>query len=207
MADQSGHTVSKASALSGTYQWIWRHVDHQLLPTRGITAICALSGGHSFAALENSGFFGRAYGRLVWYRPLPWGWFSSTRVEAGRVLASEAVSVPDPLLFRAGGDESVRGYSYRELGVQADGVTVGGRAMGTASVEVAHPILARFPSIQGAVFMDVGGVANQFADIQAHRGYGAGLRWRSPVGPLRLDLAYGEQSRSIRLHFSVGISL
>lgn len=205
--DQSGTTVSKASALSGTYQWIWRHLDHQLLPTKGVTAIGAVSAGHSFAALENSGFFGRAYGRLIWYRPLPWGWFSSTRVEAGRVLAADSVSVPDPLLFRAGGDESVRGYSYRELGVKADGVTVGGRAMGTASLELAHAIVARFPSIQGAVFMDVGGVSNQFVDIQPHFGYGAGLRWRSPVGPLRLDLAYGEQSRSFRVHFSVGISL
>jgi translocation and assembly module TamA len=37
-------------------------------------------------------------------------------------------------------------------------------------------------------------------------GSGIGLRWRSPVGPLRLDLAYGEAVRKARLHFSVGIS-
>jgi translocation and assembly module TamA len=53
----------------------------------------------------------------------------------------------------------------------------------------------------------MGGVADQFADIRLRRGYGVGLRWRSPVGPLKLDLAYGAQDNRVRIHFSVGISL
>ncbi|MDE2400529.1 MAG: BamA/TamA family outer membrane protein [Burkholderiales bacterium] len=207
VTSESGDKVAEASALAGTMQWIWRAVDNPLLPTTGITAVGAASLGRSFATLDSSGFFGRTYGRLTWYKPLPGGWYSTSRVEGGRVLAPTSVSVPDTLLFRAGGDESVRGYGYRDLGVTVDGVTVGGRAMVTASAEVAHPIMAKYPSILGALFFDVGGVANQFSEISPHRGYGLGVRWRSPVGPLRLDLGYGEQSHRLRVHFSVGISL
>jgi translocation and assembly module TamA len=56
------------------------------------------------------------------------------------------------------------------------------------------------------VFVDAGQAANRFSDLRPVVGSGIGLRWRSPVGPLRLDLAYGEAVRKARLHFSVGIS-
>lgn len=204
---KSGEQVSDASAISGTLQYAWRDVDSQTLPTKGITALTSVGLGHSFATRESSGVFSRLYGRLTWYKPLPWGWDATTRVEGGRVLSRETVSVPDPLLFRAGGDESVRGYDYRSIGVTRDGALVGGRAMTTVSAELAHPFLKKYPSILGAVFFDAGGVADQFADIKLQRGYGAGVRWRSPVGPLKIDLAYGEQTKSFRIHFSVGITL
>ena len=204
---KSGEKVSDASALSGTLQYVWRDVDSQTLPTKGITALASVGIGHSFATSESSGPFSRLYGRLLWFKPLPWGWDATTRVEGGRVLSAATVSVPDPLLFRAGGDESIRGYGYRSLGVNRDGAVVGGRAMTTFSAELAHPFLKKYPSILGAVFIDMGGVADQFSDIKPQRGYGAGVRWRSPVGPLKIDLAYGEQVKSFRIHFSVGITL
>lgn len=204
---KAGEQVSDASAISGTLQYAWRDVDSQTLPTTGITALTSVGVGQSFATRDSSGVFSRLYGRLTWYKPLPWGWDATTRVEGGRVLSSESVSIPDPLLFRAGGDESVRGYGYRSIGVTRDGALVGGRAMTTFSGELAHPFLKKYPSILGAVFFDAGGVADQFADIKLQRGYGAGIRWRSPVGPLKFDLAYGEQTRSFRVHFSVGITL
>lgn len=205
---KAGEIVADATAVSGTIQYAWRDVDSQVLPTKGITALTSVGLGHSFATTESSGLFSRLYGRLTWYRPLPWGWDATTRVEGGRVLSrGESVSVPDPLLFRAGGDESVRGYAYRSIGVTREGALVGGRAMTTVSAELAHPFLKSYPSILGAVFFDAGGVADQFADIKMQRGYGAGIRWRSPVGPLKIDLAYGEQEKSFRVHFSVGITL
>ncbi|MBC7701496.1 BamA/TamA family outer membrane protein [Aquabacterium sp.] len=204
---KAGEQVSDASAISGTLQYAWRDVDSQTLPTTGITALTSVGLGHSFATRESSGPFSRLYGRLTWYKPLPWGWDATTRIEGGRMLSSESISIPDPLLFRAGGDESVRGYGYRSIGVARDGALVGGRAMTTLSGELAHPFLKKYPSILGAVFFDAGGVADQFADIKLQRGYGAGIRWRSPVGPLKIDLAYGEQTQSFRIHFSVGITL
>jgi translocation and assembly module TamA len=205
--DRDGELLADATALSLTSQWIVRRVDNQILPTQGYTALAQITGGRSYSALRDAGWFGRWYSRVNAYQPLGSDWHLSARAELGHVLAADEVSVPDTLLFRAGGDESVRGYAFRSLGLPVDGAVIGGRSLYTASVELAHP-LPRLPkSFLGAVFVDVGDVANRFSDLSANTGYGLGLRWRSPVGALRLDMAYGSQVQSWRLHFSVGISL
>lgn len=207
VTSRDGVVVSNASAFSGTTQWIWRHVDNQVLPTRGFTTLAQLTLGQTYSALDDTGQFVRAYGRATAYQPLPAQWHLTARAEVGQVTAGEAVSVPDTLLFRAGGDDSVRGYAYRSLGVKRDGVTIGGRAMATGSVELAHPLVKRMPSLLGAVFVDVGDAADRMGDLRPNVGYGAGVRWRSPVGMLRLDVARGTETGQWRLHFSVGISL
>lgn len=207
VTSKSKQIVSNATALSGTSQWIFRDVDNQILPTRGSTTLAALTLGQTYSALDETGPFVRAYGRLTAYQPLPANWYLTARAELGQVFAGDQVSVPDTLLFRTGGDESVRGYAYRSLGVLRDGVIVGGRALATSSVELAHPILKRMPSLWGAVFVDVGDAADRMGDLRPNVGYGVGVRWRSPVGPLRLDIAHGTESKQWRLHFSVGISL
>lgn len=199
--------VSNASAVSGTSQWVYRDVDSQILPTKGYTALGQLTGGRTYSALDDEGYFGRTYARVTWYRPLWAHWYATARGEVGQVYARDEVSVPDTLLFRAGGDDSVRGYAYRSLGVSREGVVVGGRAMSTGSIELAHPLSSKMPSLWGAVFLDAGDAADRFGDLQPKVGYGVGVRWRSPVGPLRLDLAYGNEVQRWRLHFSVGISL
>jgi translocation and assembly module TamA len=202
-----GDRLSEASALMLMQQWIWRDTDSVVLPTQGFTANAYLGVGRSFSTLDDSGWFGRAYARMTWYRPLAHDWYASVRGEFAQVLVSDQVSVPDTLLYRAGGDESVRGYGYRTLGVEKDGVTLGGRSMMTGSVELAHPLMTRFPTLWGALFADVGDAALTLSELRPQWGYGAGLRWRSPVGPLRLDAAYGQSVKAVRLHFSVGITL
>ncbi len=199
--------VSEASALTGMRQWLWKDVDSTVLPTRGLTANVSLGAGRSFSTLDRSGLFGRGHARLTWYRPLPARWYATVRGEVGHVQASDAVDVPDTLLFRAGGDESVRGYGHRSLGVQNNSVTLGGKALWTSSVELAHPLLDRIPGLWGALFVDAGDAAERWSSIETRLGYGVGVRWRSPVGPLRLDAAYGQDVRAFRLHFSVGIAL
>ena len=116
------------------------------------------------------------------------------------------LSVPDTLLFRAGGDDSVRGYAYRTLGPAVGGVVTSGRMLFTSSLEVARPISASRPAFWWALFVDAGNAANRWSEMRPALGYGVGLRWRSPVGPLRIDLAYGEQVHKTRLHLSVGIA-
>ena len=86
-------------------------------------------------------------------------------------------------------------------------MTTGARSVATASLELAHALPVRVPGLQGAIFADVGDAADRFSKMSAKRGYGVGVRWRSPVGPFRLDVAYGEAVQQWRLHFSVGISL
>jgi translocation and assembly module TamA len=110
------------------------------------------------------------------------------------------------LLFRAGGDDSVRGYGYRTLGPVVNGTVTSGRTLLTGSAEIARPISAAYPAFWWAAFVDAGQAADRWTDLRPDFGYGVGLRWRSPVGPLRLDVAYGEAVRKARVHFSIGIA-
>lgn len=199
--------VADATALSFTSQWIFRDVDSQVMPSRGTTTMVALTGGRSVSALDASGPFGRVHARFTAYLPLPASWQLQFRAEGGQVLVRDNVSVPDALLFRAGGDDSIRGYAYRSIGVERDGVTTGGRVLGTGSIELSHPLWPGQPNLLGAVFMDVGDAAERIDQWALKRGHGVGIRWRSPVGPFRIDIARGVSTDEWRLHFSVGVSL
>jgi translocation and assembly module TamA len=86
-----------------------------------------------------------------------------------------------------------------------DGAVGGGNVLYTTSLELAHPLMASLPSLWGAVFMDAGNAGNSFEHLHPALGTGVGLRWRSPVGPVRVDLAYGQQVEKLRLSVSVGI--
>jgi translocation and assembly module TamA len=205
-----GGVPSGAGALTGNYEWVWRSLDSNLLPTQGLAASARAGAGRSFIPTgvsgEVAGWFTRATGRLTLYRPIG-KWYSQMRIEAGEVFARDNVAIPYTLLFRAGGDNSVRGYAYQSLGPPRGpgGVAVGGRVMATGSVELARPVLERLPAWWGAVFIDAGNAAPSWTSLSLAVGYGVGVRWRSPVGPLSLDLAYGKDARKLRLHFNVGV--
>ena len=209
----SGLSASQANAdttaLTVNFHGTWRDVDSVILPTRGqsLALQSALGRVHSAgAASGSSGGFARLYGRAQFWRPLGGDWYAQARVEVGQVFAADAVDVPEPQRFRAGGDDSVRGYAFRSLAPQVAGVDVGGRVLATGSLEVAHPISAALPSVWWAAFIDAGRAAQRWGDWRAAWGAGLGLRWRSPVGPLRVDAAYGEEVKQWRLHLSVGIA-
>lgn len=206
--------TTSSEAVSVNYHWLRRDIDDVLLPTEGTTL--SAQGGVGYGSgtqtlpapggqTSSKGPFVRAYTRLHWYRPIG-GWYANARIDAGEVFVHDRISVPDTLLFRAGGDDSVRGYGYRTLGPEVNGAIVGGRVLLTGSVEVAHPISASIPTLWGAVFVDAGNAADTWGQLHPVLGYGVGLRWRSPVGPLRLDLAYGQDVHRLRLHVSVGIA-
>ena len=210
----SAALTSQADAVSANYHWIYRDLDNLLLPTRGVTLSAQGALGHARgsrqatgAALdEANGPFARLYGRLTWYRPFGDAWFATARAEAGQVLAHSAVGIPDTLLFRAGGDDSVRGYAYRTLGPTVAGEITGGRSLLSASIEIARPIAPKYPAFWWAAFVDLGDAADRVQDLKPALGYGLGLRWRSPVGPLKVDVAYGQRVEQLRVHFSVGIT-
>ena len=206
--------TSQADAVSANYQWIFRDLDNVLLPTKGVTTSAQAALGYARGSrsvlgdpLETAkGPFARLYARLTWYEPFGANWYGTARIEAGQVLTRSAVGVPDTLLFRAGGDDSVRGYGYRTLGPTIAGVTISGRTLLTGSVEIARPISPKYPAYWWAAFIDAGNAADRWIDLKPAVGYGVGLRWRSPVGPLRVDLAYGQQVRQVRVQLSVGIA-
>ena len=195
-----------AVAVSINLHGIWRDLDSIALPTDGETLAVQLGVGRSDGTDAVSGTFSRVYGRLTAYRPLGRAWYGQARVELGRVFLASGMVVPESLRWRAGGDESVRGYSYRELGPEVDGVVAGGDVVATASFELARPFTDAMPSLWGAVFVDLGNAARSFDEWKPRYGAGLGVRWRSPVGPLRIDLAWPDDSSRPRLHFSIGIA-
>ena len=200
------YTNTWTIAVSGNVHLNWRRLDSALLPTEGYTLSLQGGLGRSHGSASRSGPFARAYLRLTGYQPLGQSWYGQARVELGQVFLGNGVVGPESQLFRAGGDDSVRGYGYRTLGPLSAGIVGSGAVLATGSIELARPFTARMPSLWGAVFVDAGRAANDFADLDPALGYGVGLRWRSPVGPLRLDLAYGQELRRLRLHFSVAIA-
>lgn len=197
----------RQQALSLNANLGWRRVDSVVLPTDGVSLTLETALGRARDQTGTSGAFTRVLARVNGFKPLPAGFFGSARIELGQVLSARDVEVPDPLRFRAGGDESVRGYGWRTLAPRGDdGKLRGGDVLFTASVELARPVSPRLPSVWWAVFADAGRAADRFTDLDPAVGVGAGVRWRSPIGPLKLDLAYGTEAHRVRLHFSVGMA-
>ena len=117
---------------------------------------------------------------------------------------SRGQRIPSAYVFRTGGDNTVRGYAYESLGVPQGGSIVGGRYLGVGSVEYIQWIR---PEWGAAVFVDAGNAVDDLHAFDVALGYGVGARWRSPIGTINLDVAYGQQVESWRLHFSAGIVL
>jgi translocation and assembly module TamA len=196
---------ARSDSLGLHYQGIWRDVDDVLLPTSGHVWHVQVGGGVARSDPGSRGPFGRLLVRWYGYRPVG-KWYASTRVEAGQVFSRDEVVVPETLRFRAGGDESVRGYGYRELAPVIDGVFVSGKVIFTASAEIARPILQKLPQLWGAAFIDAGRAAMRWGDLEPAYGIGVGVRYRSPVGPVKLDVAWGEEVKRLRLHLTVGVA-
>lgn len=206
-----GFHCTQIRALSLNRHAIWRRLDSVILPTSGYAFQWQSGAGLSdtISGDENGqrGPFARLYARLIGYQPLGQVWYGQARLELGQVFKSARQTVPDSQLFRAGGDESVRGYGWRSLApTSSDGALTGGAVMLTASAEIARPITRSMPSLWWAAFVDAGNAAERWSELDPALGYGLGLRWRSPVGPLKVDWAWGRELSKARLHISVGLA-
>ena len=195
----------QSDALSLQYHGVWRRLDDPVLPTRGRAWTGQVAVGQARSEPGGNGPFTRLYGRLDAFQPIG-NWYGQGRIELGQVFSIGDLLVPEALRFRAGGDESVRGYAYRSLTRKVNGIEVGSEVLFTASAEVARPLLARLPQLWGALFIDAGRAAGSWGELKPAFGAGVGVRYRSPVGPVKLDLAYGEEERRLRLHLSVGLA-
>ena len=130
------------------------------------------------------------------------------RAQAGGVVVNNASSIPFNQLFLSGGDTTVRGYKFQEIGVTHDGVLSAdaGRYLATGSIEWQRPVVRNgvMTDWESAIFVDSGAVANRVEEFSFKSGVGVGARWKSPVGPLQIDLAYGIATQALRLHMNVG---
>ncbi|MBS7560489.1 outer membrane protein assembly factor [Pseudomonas sp. RC4D1] len=128
------------------------------------------------------------------------------RVQFGGSATNGYKSIPPSLRFFAGGDQSVRGYDYQTLSPKnSEGDRIGGRYMVAGSVEYQYSIAEKW---RIATFVDQGNSFNKLELPNLKTGVGVGLRWVSPVGPIRVDLAHAmNDDGGIRLHFSMGPEL
>jgi translocation and assembly module TamA len=196
-----GIPSSQSKSLPLTYGVTWRKLDNLLFPTKGY-ALNAQVGGALLPILTDEAFV-RGYARGVLYMPLSVNTNAVFRGELGALGSRDKTGVPAVYQFRAGGDQSVRGYGYQELGVPLDGAITGGRYLATASAEYQYWFK---PQYGAAVFYDAGNAGDTFSALHPKSGYGVGARWKSPVGPINVDAAYGHAVHKYRLHFSLGFT-
>jgi translocation and assembly module TamA len=196
----SGSPPEDVYATFVDYSHTWRTTDNLLSPRRGLVAQVELGGGVPGVSTKG---FGRVIGRLAWFLPFGPENELSFRAEAGAVLASSRDGIPESLLFRTGGATTVRGYNFESLGVAQGEAVVGGRYLAILSGEYTRWV---WEGVGLAAFVDAGNAADEISGFRFALGYGVGVRVRSPIGPFRLDVAYGEEDRAVRLHFSVGLT-
>lgn len=195
--DSADSSDSYAATLG--YGIILRRTDNNLNPTRGYLFNAQFNGA-PLASLS-SGTFLQSYFKTQAYYPITKSTQLIARAELGMVQGKN--SAPATFLFRAGGDQSVRGYGFQSLGVTEGDATVGGRYLTTGSIEIIQWLT---PEWGAAIFTDFGNAANTIKDLKPVYGYGLGARWKSPVGPIGADIAYGQETDEYRMHFNIGVT-
>jgi translocation and assembly module TamA len=196
-----GLPFSNSKSLPLTYGITWRHLDDLLFPTKG--SVLNVKIGGAPLPLFTDQVFVRGSAKALYYLPLNAKNRLVLRAEVGALASKSKSGIPDTYLFQAGGDQSVRGYAYQSLGETVGSAVVGARYLATGSVEYQYWFL---PTWGAAAFYDVGNAADDLPKFAPKSGYGAGARWKSPVGLVNFDLAYGRAVRQYRLHFSLGFT-
>ena len=179
-----------------------RQVDNPAFPRKG--RIVTLQAGIAVKGLLTDQTFLRGYGRLREYLPVGDRDVVVLRAEAGAIISKGGnAAIPASLMFRAGGTDSVRGYAFQSIGNERDGTVYPTRFLATGSVEYQRWFLEQWG---GAVFYDVGMASDRWSERELFHAVGIGARWRSPVGRVNVDLAYGLREGTIRPHLSLGVA-
>lgn len=128
------------------------------------------------------------------------------RGQLGSTWTDDFLQLPSSVRFFAGGAQSVRGYAYESLGpVNSSGEVIGGQHLMIGSLEVEHALSEKWAA---AIFYDAGNAIDNFND-KLERGAGVGIRWKSPIGAIRVDLAtaISDEDRPWRIHINIGPDL
>lgn len=129
------------------------------------------------------------------------------RGDLGVLDTDDILDIPVSLRFFSGGDQSIRGYSYESVAPRdSTGDIVGGRYRVEGSMEFDYRFAERWLV---ATFVDRGGSFDDYSQTEYVTGAGAGIRWLSPIGPLRLDFAWGvsRDDKPFNIHFYMGPEL
>ncbi|WP_449447026.1 autotransporter assembly complex protein TamA [Thermomonas brevis] len=182
-------------------------VDERMAPRRGAGGTLTLRGGTGGS--DGNATFSQLHATVQWFHGLGADSRLIARSELGHTFTKNLLDLPPSLRFYAGGDRSVRGYGWHEIGPKVD-TDFGDYYTGAPNVVTASLEYERyFKGPWGAaVFVDSGS-AFEGRKPDMHTGVGIGLRWRSPVGPVRIDIAHGLKSPDspVTIHLNIGADL
>lgn len=180
-----------------------KKADDYITPTHGFRVDFGLRGAEE--AVLSTESFASFTARAKGLRSLGSRFRVLGRVDAGSTWTSAFRQLPPTVRFFAGGDNSVRGYDYESLGpLDETGHVIGGDLLLTSSVEVDALLVGKFGL---AAFFDAGNAFDSLDHDTVEQGTGLGLRWRSPIGPIRLDVAYALHHDHFQVHFTMGPDL
>ncbi|MGZ8162124.1 MAG: autotransporter assembly complex protein TamA [Methylobacter sp.] len=194
---QSGETLLLVPGAS----WLRSVSDNILRPTKGYRLKFEVSGSYKNPLSDVS--FVQGALSAVWIHPMPWNGKFIARTDQAAMLVDPFDKLPTSYRFYAGGINSVRGYDYKELGPKDNfGNVEGGRFLSVVSAEYEQAILDNWGI---AAFIDTGNAYN-LNSISFKTGVGLGIRWYSPIGPVRVDFAVplNDADSSFRIHFAAG---
>ena len=182
--------------------------DDRLYPRNALGATVTARGGVEDMGSDAS--FMQLHLSTRWFKGLGPQSRLMLRGELGHTWTEALVQIPPSLRFYAGGDRSIRGYGWREVGPRIDGTTrgeryaIGAKNVATASIEFDHYFT---PTWGAAVFVDTGSAFDDQPDWRT--GVGIGARWKSPVGPVRIDIARGlnQPDSPFQLYIGLGADL
>ena len=181
--------------------WLRTVSNDPLRPTNGYRLEFEVKGSVENPVSDAS--FLQAYLSGTWLHETPYGGLFIGRTLQGATLIDQITKLPASYRFYAGGINSVRGYEYKELGpIDDEGNVEGGKFLSVLSAEYEHSILENWGL---AAFVDTGNAFN-LDKVQFNTGVGLGVRWYSPVGPIRIDFAMplGDSDSSFQIHFAAG---
>jgi len=182
--------------------------DRQFNPTEGSDHRLTLE----YAGLGGNIGFSKILAETGWYIPLFWGVVNFLHGKAGYVTENSSMLLPDYEKFYLGGMNSVRGFGWREIhAIDENGDEIGGEKFVQFNFEILIPLIKN-QGLVGVLFYDTGNVYGQDETISLsglRESVGYGIRWFSPIGPIRLENGYildpreGEKSGG-RWEFTMG---
>jgi translocation and assembly module TamA len=202
-AFEVGADTGTTSLVTLGASWTRLRTNDRIFPTRGFRIRFDVLGAHddvlsseTFLQVKIAGKLVRSIGRTRFL----------ARAEVGRTFTDNFRGLPPTVRFFTGGDQSVRGYQYQSLAPvdEAENV-IGGKVLVTSSAELEHRFLEKWGL---AGFLDAGNSLEAFSG-SLETGLGGGMRWLSPIGMVRLDVAFAlsREGNPARLHITIGPDL
>lgn len=199
-----GGESGTASLLIPGATWFWSQADNPIYPHRGSRISFELQGAAQELISNNTFAQLTVHGKMI--RSITSRSRLLVRGDAGITWVTDFAKLPPSIRYFAGGDHSIRGYAFSTLGARNKaGRVIGGRNLLVGSVEYDYRFLEKWAL---AAFYDVGNAFNGLS-LNVRQGAGVGLRWISPVGPVRVDLAFAlsKPGTPFRLHIYLGPDL